>query len=203
MRRRRCGVAALGIAGALAVTSAWGAELDLVLDARPGTILLGNKTGRFKARGPVADLEVIEECGGLSTFPNLQLGLGVDTERFYFDVGGKAGLLLTDRFRSPFVGVEGAAQYKFRKNVSLGPHAGFTWYYTPDWSGAAPLEFDETTGFHIGLLVSVGYDVQFVFAVDYVYVDPFEVTRQDGWEVTEDEVDFTSLGIQFGIRGRF
>jgi hypothetical protein len=179
------------------------AEMDIIIDARPGTLLLGNNTGRFKAEGPAGELLVIEECGGLSTFPSLRMGIGLDALQSYFDVTGDVGILLTDRFRAPYLGADASYQFKFRKNIGVGPHFGLMYFMEPSWSGSAPLEFDNSWGFNLGLLVAVGYDVQFVFAVDYVYIDPFKVTDSGDWMITQDELDFTSLGIQFGIRGRF
>ena len=179
-------------------------EYDLLLDARPGTILLGNNTGRFKAEGPAGrNVVVIEEAGGLSTFPSLRLGVGIDALNTYSDIMGGIGVLLTDRFRAPYFVADASLQYKFRKNVGVGPHFGVLYFLEPDWSGSAPLTFSDSVGFMAGLLVAVGYDIQFVFGVDYVYVDPFEVKGSGDWTVTQDELDFSSLGFQFGIRGRF
>ncbi|MBU1693754.1 MAG: hypothetical protein KJ726_07750 [Verrucomicrobia bacterium] len=179
------------------------AEMDIIIDARPGTLLLGNNTGRFKAEGPAGDLLVIEEAGGLSTFPSLRMGIGLDALQTYFDIMGDVGILLTDRFRAPYLGADASLQYKFRKNIGAGPHIGLMYFMTPEWSGSAPLDFSDSWGFNLGLLVAVGYDVQFVFAIDYVYIDPFKVTDRGNWTITQEDLDFTSLGVQFGIRGRF
>jgi hypothetical protein len=188
------------------------AALDILVDARPGTLIVSQNSGDFRALGPTplepeshhGELTVVEEAGGLSTFPNVRLGVGSElTKKFYLDATAGGGILVTERFRSPLLSVEGSLQYKCRKNISFGPHLGVNYFSTPSWSGDADIEFSDSWGLMGGLEVDVGYDVLFVFCVDYYYIDPFKVTVHDPWRITNDELDFSGPAVQFGLRGKF
>lgn len=193
---------------ALSALASHAAELDFLIDARPGTLIMGKDTGEFRALGPAplepsGTLTVLEETGGLSTFPNLRMGVGFEMGKAYADVTGGGGMLITERFRSPMLSVDGSLQYKFRKNISLGPHLGLAYFDTPSWSGDADIDFSDSWGAQVGLMVAVGYDVLFVFAVDYFYIDPFKVTVHEPWKISDKELDFSGPSVQFGLRGRF
>ncbi len=179
--------------------------LDLVMDVRPGTLLVGSKSGHFKAWGPGTgpNVTVVEELGGLSTMPNLRIGVGKESDKWYLDGSGVAGVLVNDRFRAVSLGLDAAAQYRYRKNIVIGPHIGINHYMSPDWSGDALIDFSNTWGFILGGQMCIGYDVLFVFSVDYLYTDPFDFTVSHPWQVNEDSVDFSGLFLQFGIRGKF
>jgi hypothetical protein len=179
------------------------AGVDLILDVRPGTLLLGKNTGKFKVSGDEGEFTVIEECGGLSTFPNVKGGVGVDTDRWYLDFTGAIGVLITDRFRSPLGNLDVCAQYKYRRNVAFGPHIGLIYFWDPEWAGSAEMDITKSSGWLGGLQVSLGYDVLFICSVDYLYAEPFDVQTYNGWIANNDEIDFSGLGVQFGIRGKF
>ncbi len=197
----------VAIATLLVTISMCSAEMSVLISAQPGTILIGTDSGKFKAKGP-SDLNttIIEEAGGLAMYPNILGGVGWDANKWNVDVEGGIGILLTDRFRDPFLDLAASANYKFRKNVSIGPRIGLAYFMDPDWSGDAQLDFsDHASSYFLGLQTKVGYDVLFVFSVNYYWIDPFEVhaVPGSGWEISKDEIDFSGLGLQFGMQGRF
>jgi len=191
-----------------AVVAAWSpaaAEFDVVLDVRPGAVLV-NQSGTFKATGPATlgdrTIEEIEKVSGLSFFPTIRLGGGIDSVYSYWDLTGTAGIMINDPFRSVFFGADTAWMYKYRKNVSVGPHLGLMYFPSPDWSGDGEIEFDSSWGALLGAQLTLGYDILFVFSIDYIYTEPFTATAKEGWE-SDKELDLSGVGLQFGMRGRF
>ena len=145
--------------------------LDLVLDARPGTLLI-SRHADLKAKGPDTfssapeNLTVIEEAGTLNTLPNIRLGAGVDSTDWYVNGAGLVGYLVNSRYDCFFYGADVAGEYKYKKNVNVGPHLSFVEFQAPQWSGQADVTFSDSYAFIPGVQFSVGYDVQFVFSVD-------------------------------------
>jgi hypothetical protein len=184
------------------------AEFDLILDARPGTLLI-SEGADLRVLGPdqfdPAQVTIIEEAGTLNTFPNIRLGAGFDTRDWYIDASGLLGVLVNSRYNGVLYGADVAAQYKYRKNVNVGPHLSLMMLPAPEWSGDGEVEFSDSTAWVLGAQCSIGYDVLFVFSVDYMLADPFDVESGDPgvWLLDEDEVDISGLAVQFGVRGRF
>lgn len=184
------------------------ADFDLILDARPGTLLI-SQGADLRVLGPdqfnPTRVTIIEEAGTLNTIPNLRLGAGFDTKNWYLDASGLLGVLVNSRYNGVLYGADAAAQYKYRKNVNIGPHASFMLFPAPDWSGDGEVEFSDSTAWLLGGQCSIGYDVLFVFTIDYMFADPFDVESKNPavWQLDEDEVDISGLCVQFGVRGRF
>lgn len=184
------------------------AATDLVLDVRPGAVLFGGG-GDFKAIGETEQtvkgrtVTEIEKLGGVSTFPNLKVGLGIESPTTYFDVTGGGGIIVNDPFRSFFLGLDTAWQYKYRKNVALGPHLGLLYFTDPEWAGDAEIDFSKSWGAMLGMQMTLGYDVLFVFSVDYLYTNPFDATPVGDWDISDKELDLSGFALQFGMRGRF
>lgn len=183
-------------------------ELDIVLDVRPGAILFGGG-GDFKAIGQSEEtvrgqrVTETEKLGGISTFPNLKLGVSLDSPTSILDIMGGGGILVNDPFRSFFLGVDASWQYKFRKNVALGPHAGLLYFTDPEWAGDGEVEFSDSWGAIAGMEMTFGYDVLFVFSIDYFYINPFDATPGGNWDISDKELDLSGFALQFGMRGRF
>lgn len=208
-RRAAIRCAAITMAAVVLVSGgqAWAVK-DIVLDVRPGALLFGGG-GDFKAIGQSErtvkgqTVTEVEKLGGVSTFPNLKLGLGVESPTSYFDVTGGGGIMVNDPFRSFYLGVDAAWQYKYRKNVALGPHAGFLYFTDPEWAGDADIEFSQSWGAMLGMQMTLGYDILFVFSVDYLYTNPFEAKPLGDWDISDSELDLSGFALQFGMRGRF
>lgn len=182
-------------------------EVNLVMDVRPGTILLSRDAGTFKVRGPdtsnLGTLTLVEEAGSISTLPNLKLGVGLEREKSLTDITGGIGVLVNDRFRMVVLSVDGSYLYKYRKNVALGPHLGLAFFGDAEWSGDAEVEFSDSQGIMGGLQMALGYDILFIVNIDYLLAQPFDITTLNGWRASEDEIDISGLCLQFGMRGRF
>lgn len=183
------------------------AELEVILDARPGAVLVGFESGKFELVGPEETGQgtvIVEEQGGnVSTVPNLRFGVGWDTTRYYVDATAVGGYLLSEYFRCVELGAGLAGHYKFRKNVSAGPHADLLYFTLPGWGGDAEVEFSDSWGAVMGLEMLIGYDIMFTFSIDYFYTYPFEVDPEEPWTSEDDEFDASGVLLQFGIRGRF
>ena len=182
------------------------AATDIVVDVRPGTLLIGGG-GDFKVRGTsdtgIGRLNEVEENSSLSTFPNIRLGVGFEEGKSITDVTGLLGVMVNQRFRSLMVGGDASWLYKFRKNVAMGPHLGAVVLTQPEWSGDAEVTFSDSWAMLGGFQMSVGYDILFVFSIDYLLVQPFDVTTEGDWVASDEELDVSGVAIQFGIRGRF
>ncbi len=182
--------------------------VELILDARPGTLLM-SRSADLRVLVPDTfhpeQVTVIEEAGTLNTVPTIRLGAGFDLPDWYCDITGLAGVLVNSRYTSLAYGLDGAAQYKVRKNVNVGPHLSWMAFQAPSWSGDAELDFSDSTAFVPGVEIAVGYDILFVFSIDYMFADPFDVKSKDPsvWRLDEDQVDISGLMFQFGMRGRF
>ncbi len=202
----RISLSVLSLLLALSVPAAH-AELEIILDARPGAILVGFESGRFEIVGPKetgrGTIYVQEQAGSVSTLPNLRAGIGWDTTRFYSDATGVAGIMLSEYFRCVSLGAGVAGHYKFRKNVSAGPHADLLYFTMADWGGDAEVDFSDSWGAMVGLEMLIGYDIMFTFSIDYLYTYPFDVDAKAPWTTEHDTFDASGVLLQFGIRGRF
>ena len=182
------------------------AATDIVVDVRPGTLLIGGG-GDFKVRGTsdtgIGRLNEVEENSALSTFPNIRLGVGFEEGKTITDVTGLMGIMVNQRFRSLMLGGDASWLYKFRKNVAMGPHLGAVVLTQPEWSGDAEVTFSDSWAMLGGFQMSVGYDILFVFSIDYLLAQPFDVTTEGDWVASDEELDVSGVAIQFGIRGRF
>jgi hypothetical protein len=182
------------------------AEWDFLLDVRPGAISVGD-SGDFKAKGPTRvrgeEFVEVEKLSSVSTFPNLKLGAGYDAPDWYFEVLGGVGILINDPFQATFFSGDAAWMYKYRKNLSLGPHGALLFFQKPNWGGDADIEFSDSWGGMLGMQVLLGYDLLFVFSVDYLFIQPFDVTEPGQWRASDSELDLSGVALQFGMRGRF
>jgi hypothetical protein len=201
-------VAILVVSAILLSTSAFAVVKDIIVDVRPASLLVNWNADTFKIKGPTKfqdgqQFEQLEQPNSVSTVPNLKLGVGIDTGNAYIDLTGGAGMLVNDRFRSVMLDVDAAFQYKFRKNVLFGPHIGLGYFTSPEWYGDADVDFSDSMGVLFGAQLSVGFDILFTFAIDYAYIQPFDVTTAEPWVASDDTVDFSGLLFQFGMKGRF
>ena len=175
--------------------TAWGADIEFLADFRPGTLLLSSKTEDFEAVGPnknLSGMTELEDAGNLSSLPNMKLGIGLRGKKTFLDFTGQLGLL-----------VDVSLQYRYKKNVGFGPHLGFLAFPDPEWTGDADIDFSDSYGFLGGFQVSIGYDIFFVFSIDYLLAQPMDVDVTEPWQVTDDELDISGMVVQFGMQGRF
>ena len=137
-----------------------------------------------------------------SAAPNVRIGLGIDGDHLYFDATLGAGGILNSRFRSFFLTANAGVSWEFSKNGSIGPHIGAVQYLDPSWYGDADVDFEDDTGFLAGVHMTIGYDVSFYFALDYITGEP-EVTPETRANASADSLDFSGVLLQFGVRGTF
>ncbi|MGD9874958.1 MAG: hypothetical protein AB7T27_11930 [Kiritimatiellia bacterium] len=181
-------------------------KMELTADIRPGSILLHTADGDFEVKGPGPErlnTYEIEEAGAISTLPNINLGVGFADPNLYLDLTATAGFLINSRFNSPMIGANAALTFRPEKNFAVGPHLGLMHFVDPEWKGDAELEISDSSALLIGMQASLGYDVLFILSVDYLYADPMDVTAEEEWITSDDELDISGIAIQFGIQGRF
>lgn len=188
------------------VASSGRAEWDFLLDVRPGAINVGS-SGDFKAKGPTTvrgdEFVEIEKLSSVSTFPNIKLGAGYDSRDWYLEALGGVGIFINDPFQATFFSGDVAAMYKYRKNLSVGPHGALLFFQEPNWGGDADIELSDSWGGMLGMQVLLGYDLLFVFSVDYMFIQPFDVKEPGRWHASDSELDLSGIALQFGMRGRF
>ena len=178
--------------------------LDIVADIFPGTILISTGLDGFKMTRPNSELGVVEreEASQISTMPNLRVGLGGELGDFYADGTVGIGLLLNSRFRAMVYRGDVNLHYKFGRNGMIGPHVGVFQISDPEWSGSGDLDVDTETGYVIGAHIQIGYDISFVFSLDYMDSE-LDVSPSGAWSSNQDTLDFSGIHLQFGVRGKF
>jgi len=192
----------------MATSMAAKADLDFVVDVRPATILLSSETDDFEATTPgdpaLGTFIDKEDAGQITTFPTIRLGVGLDSEnkKLYSNLTGGGGILVNERFRSYILMADLAVHYKHRKNVSMGPHISLMGFMDPEWFGDADVELDSDVGWLVGFEVAIGYDILFVFSIDYLDAK-LDASATAPTKITGSELDFSGLAIQFGMRGNF
>lgn len=203
--KRRLAIVIMVSVGGLGLTDAR-AEWDFLLDVRPGAIAVGN-TGDFKTKGPTSvrgeRFEAVEKLSSVSTFPNLKLGMGYDAATWYLEALGGIGMVINDPFQATYFSGDVAWLYKYRKNLSIGPHGSLMFFQEPNWGGDSDIEFSDSWGGMLGMQLLLGYDLLFVFSVDYLFIQPFDVTEPGTWRASDSELDLSGISLQFGMRGRF
>lgn len=178
---------------------------DLILDFRPGTLLLSSQTHDFEVLGPgpqKLNIQEVEQGGKITSIPNMRLGIGLNLPESYLDLTGVIGVLLNERFRSLALGLDGCWQYRAKRNVSFGPHLGLMYFPNPEWTGDADVDLESSWATTIGFQLSVGYDILFVFSLDYLAAQPFDADVDPPWKLSDDELDFSGVLLQFGVQGR-
>ena len=185
------------------------AEMDFVVDFRPATLLLNNASDDFEAVTPSdpalgAPFRDKEDAGQITSMPNIHAGVAVSSDRLYADLTAGVGFLANERFRSPMLGADFSLHYKHRKNVSFGPHIGLWSFTDPEWYGDADVDLDSDVGLIFGFEVAIGYDILFVFSMDYLDAT-FDASATPPTFIADGggELDVAGVVMQFGMRGNF
>jgi hypothetical protein len=174
-------------------------EVEMIVDALPGSILISADLDSFEATGSNGRQE---EASMVSAAPNFRMGLGFDMEDIYIDATAGAGILLNSRFRSFFLDANVGVNWEFNQSGRIGPHVGIIHFMDPSWFGDVDIEFEDETGFMAGVQMIFGYDVSFYFSVDYVSGDP-DVSQDTVSRASANTLDFSGILMQFGVRGTF
>jgi len=180
-----------GIAGAQS-------DFDLIINARPASLLIDMDGKKFAATG--ADGQRVS-LSNVYMMPNIAAGVGLDVNDFYLDLTGGAGVLINDNFRSYMLEASAALNMLLSESCTLGPRVGLVYFFDPEWTENDDVEFDETTGFLAGVQLTMGDKIQYLISVDLIDMS-MDAELAPGVDA-EDELDFTGLAIQFGVRGEF
>jgi len=196
MRRMTLFLALLVIAGGVAQAQT---DMDLVINARPAALLIdmdGKKFATTDADGRRVSLS------NVYTMPNIAAGVGIDIKDFYLDITGGAGVLINDNFRSYMLEASAALNMPLSESCMLGPRAGVVYFVDPEWTENDDVDFDDTAGFLLGLQLTMGDKIQYLVSVDVLDMS-MDADVAANVIPEDDELDFTGLAIQFGVRGEF
>jgi hypothetical protein len=176
--------------------------LDLVINARPASLLVNAGGSKFEVGGGDGT------SARLSTvymMPNISIGLGVDMSKLYLDATVGAGLLVNDQFRSFLYQADIALSAELSESLFVGPRVGIIVFPDPEWIGDGECEFDGTTGFLVGLQMYMGDRISYLLSADLIFAD-FNAGGAGLDELADpdaDSLEFTGLAVQFGVRGEF
>ena len=170
------------------------------VDVMPGAVTANFAADSFKAIG---DGGQQEEISLVSSIPNIALGLQVDMPSGYLGVRGGGGLLLNSRIRSYLLYADVSLSFEIERSVLLGPHLGTVLFTDAQWWGDADIDLSDSSGMMLGMHLIMGDKISYLLSVDY-FSAVLDVDRTgSGWTTSEDELDLSGFGVQFGFRASF
>ena len=173
--------------------------IDWVADAMPATIHANFEADAFTARG-AGGKEVVSL---VSSVPSLSTGIAFEFTEGFLDIQGGAGMLLNARLSSYMLYGIAGLYIESKPSVLIGPHVALTYFTEPEWWGDCEIQFSDAMGFMIGMHVTMGDRISYLFAVDYTAME-FDIEYiPPGWTVNHDTLDMTGISVQFGVRAQF
>ncbi len=182
-------------------------ELDFVLNAIPAALLIDMSGDNFGFDVDSGDGTSRSESSSVYLMPNIAVGVGVSIiDKIYVDglLGG--GILVNEALRSFFV--QGALSVTFQptQSFNIGPRIGLIHFLSTEWLDdqgmAEEVDFEDTTGFMLGLQIAMGDRVRYLVNIDYITMD-FDVNAPLGVTPDDDSFELEGLAVQFGVRGEF
>lgn len=176
-------------------------DLDLIINAMPASILISTSGDKFKATDGDGSTTSMSQ---IFTMPNLLVGLGMDVgDGWYVDATVGPGIIINDNFRSVFFQGVLAANYLVSDSFQLGPRVGIIQHIDPEWTEDDTVEFDDSTGYLVGIWAGMGERVKYWISVD-VLATEFDTTTNSGTTTnSDDKFELNGLAVQFGVRGEF
>ena len=175
-------------------------DLDLIINAMPASLLISTSSDKFKATDADGATTSMSQ---IFTMPNLLVGLGMDVgDSWYVDATVGPGIIINDNFRSVFFQGVLAANYLVSDSFQLGPRVGILQHIDPEWTEDDTVEFDDTTGYLVGIWAGLGERVKYWVSVD-IMVNEFDVATNSGATTSDDKFELNGLAVQFGVRGEF
>lgn len=193
--KKRMAIILIGMVllGGISHARAEGFDPDLVVVARPASILVDASGDKFKSGNT--------SMSTVFTMPNVSAGIGFEVGEFYVDLTGGAGILFNDTFRTFTLDATLAANYAVSESLDIGPRVGLIYFVNPEWLEDDLIEFDSDSGLFVGLQIAMGDKIQYVASVDLIDVG-FDVEGTSA-AASDDEFKLDGLAIQFGVRGEF
>ena len=179
---------------------------DFVINAIPAALLIDMSGNNF-------GLENVED-GSRSTassvymMPNISAGIGADVnEKVYIDALLGVGMVVNESLRSFFAQATVSATFAASESLNIGPRVGVIQFIDTEWLDDEALldevDFDDSTGWMLGLQLVMGDRVRYLVNIDYITMD-LDANTPDG--VTADNngtLELEGLAVQFGVRGEF
>ena len=175
-------------------------ELDFVINAIPAALLIDMNGNNFEP------LPGERSASSVYMMPNLSVGVGLEAaEAVYVDGMVGAGVLVNESFRAFFVQAALSGTMSVTESLNIGPRIGLMQFFGAEWleeGGADELDFDDNTGFFVGLQLAMGDRVRYLVQVDYVSAE-FDANSNSDVELQDDKLSLDALAVQFGVRGEF
>ncbi|NQU39362.1 MAG: hypothetical protein HQ523_05370 [Lentisphaerae bacterium] len=179
-------------------------SFDFVINAIPAALLIDMSGNNFG----------LDSGGGRSTassvymMPNISAGIGADIDgKFYLDAMLGVGVIVNESVRSFFTQATLSGTVAASQSLSIGPRIGLIQFIGTEWLDDEALldevDFDDSTGFMIGLQIAMGDRVRYLVNIDYISMD-LDANLPAG--VTADNngtLEVEGLAVQFGVRGEF
>jgi hypothetical protein len=183
-----------------------GITLDFVINAIPAALLIDMSGNNF---GFTTDATGARStASSVYMMPNISAGIGANvSDSIYVDGMLGAGVLVNEALRSFFAQATISATFEASQSLNIGPRIGLIQFLGTEWLDDEPLvdevDFDDSTGFMVGLQVVMGDRVRYLVNVDYITMDfdanvPAGITGDD-----ENTFELEGLAVQFGVRGEF
>lgn len=173
------------------------ADLDLVVNVLPASLLIRTGSDRFSVIGA----EETVRASDVFLMPNVSAGIGWEAGDFYLDLTGGGGVVVNDAFKSFMLQVAFAASYMATDSFNIGPHLGLIYFTDPKWTNG-DVKFDDEPGLLAGLQMSMGDRILYMVSVDLISAS-FDAESRGGAQLSGDKLKLTGLAIQFGVRGEF
>ena len=172
-----------------------GLDVDFVVDVRPASLFVDMGDRDFDANGV--------RPSTIYLMPNFGVGIGLELENAYLSITGDGGMLVNDEFRSFFIGPSAYLNFEVNRSCDIGPRLGLYYTLDPEWiDDTDAVDFDEEWGWLLGLQMSIGDRVSYIFSVDFVNF-AFDAKGNPGVTLDQDELELIGLAFQFGVRGEF
>jgi hypothetical protein len=179
---------------------------DFVINAIPAALLIDMSGNNF-------GLENIED-GSRSTassvyiMPNISAGIGADiNEKVYVDALLGVGMVVNESLRSFFAQATVSATFTASQSLNIGPRVGLIQFIDTEWLDDEALldevDFDDNTGWMLGLQLVMGDRVRYLVNIDYITMD-LDANTPDGVKADNNgTLELEGLAVQFGVRGEF
>ena len=179
-------------------------SIDFVINAIPAALLIDMSGNNFG----------LDSGGGRSTassvymMPNISAGIGADINaKVYLDAMLGVGVVVNESLRSFFAQGTVSATVAASQSLNIGPRVGLIQFLGTEWLDDEALldevDFDDSTGFMVGLQIVMGDRVRYLVNIDYISMD-FDANLPAGVTADNDgTLEVEGLAVQFGVRGEF
>jgi hypothetical protein len=184
-----------------------GEKVKFVMDVSPGAFMISPDADGFSVTNTSGWITWTESVDGTGSWaPNATLGVGYDAgDMMTIDLTGGGGFWVNEAFdATTFLIGKISAAFRLGKYFTLGAQAGVIHFNEPEWQGIAQVKFSDSDGFLAGGAFTAGTDkISFYLSVEYMDIDPLDVTTSGGWQANSNELDLSGTMVNLGVKFRF